>query len=108
VAKHPAVYIMASGFNGTLYTGATSRLIPRVWQHRADAIDGFTKRYAVHRLVWFELHGSMDAAIQREKQIKKWPRDWKIRLIQAENPDWVDLWPRLAGEGEDGSPPPRG
>ena len=90
--KQPTVYIMASERNGTLYTGATSNLIQRVWDHKTGAVDGFTDRYAVHRLVYFELHNEMIDAITREKQIKKWNREWKLRLIEERNPDWEDLY----------------
>ena len=107
MSKHPAVYIMASEFNGTLYTGATSTLVKRVWQHRTGAIPGFTSRYGVTRLVYFEQHATMAEAIRREKQIKQWNRDWKIRLIQEGNPEWRDLWPDLVGGNDDGFPPPR-
>ena len=95
--KHPAVYILASERNGTLYTGVTSDLVARTWQHREHVVDGFTKRYKVTILVWYELHGSMDAAILREKQIKKWNRAWKLRLIQESNPRWNDLWSHIVG-----------
>jgi putative endonuclease len=95
--KQPAVYILASERNGTLYTGVTSDLVARTWQHREHIVDGFTKRYNVTILVWYELHGSMDAAILREKQIKKWNRAWKLRLIQESNPRWNDLWSDIVG-----------
>jgi len=88
----PAVYILASRRNGTLYTGVTRNLIKRVWEHQNDFIESFTRRYAVHLLVYFELHCDMESAITREKQIKKWNRAWKIRLIESKNPDWRDLW----------------
>lgn len=87
----PAVYILASRRNGTLYTGVTADLIKRLYQHRNGLIDGFTKDYGIKRLAWFEPHDSMDSAILREKRIKKWNRQWKIELIEAENPDWDDL-----------------
>ena len=92
MSKQPTVYILASKRNGTLYTGVTSDLIKRVWQHRNGFYEGFTKRYGVHRLVYFELHNSMNKAIRREKQIKKWRRAWKIKLIEEGNPEWRDLW----------------
>ncbi|MGH9893744.1 MAG: GIY-YIG nuclease family protein [bacterium] len=95
--KQPAVYILASRRNGTLYTGVTSDLVKRVWEHRSNLIEGFTKRYGVHSLVYFELHGDMYQAIQREKQIKKWNRAWKIELIEKTNLQWRDLWPSLTG-----------
>ena len=97
MSKQPAVYILASKRNGTLYVGVTSDLIKRVWQHRSDATEGFTQKYGVHRLVYYELHTDMAEAIQREKRLKKWNRSWKIRLIEQENPEWLDLWPSLLG-----------
>ena len=87
----PCAYIMASARNGTLYTGVTSHLIQRIVQHRDGSFDGFTKRYGVKRLVWFELAGTMELAIAREKRIKNWQRQWKIELIEAGNPQWRDL-----------------
>ena len=89
--RHPAVYVMASGFRGTIYTGVTSDLMGRVWQHRDGSFRGFTDRYACKRLVWFEMHEDMHQAITREKRIKNWPRDWKLQLIEAGNPTWRDL-----------------
>ena len=89
--KQPCAYILASKPFGTLYTGVTSDMIARLWQHREDTGEGFTKRYAVHRLVHFELFGTMESAIKREKQLKNWHRDWKLNLIARENPDWRDL-----------------
>lgn len=88
----PAVYILASQRNGTLYTGVTSDLPKRIWEHKNDVADGFSKKYEVHILVYFELHDDMLSAITREKQIKKWDRSWKIRLIESVNADWRDLW----------------
>jgi putative endonuclease len=85
------VYILASGRHGTLYIGMTSDLPGRLYQHRENVTKGFTARYAVHRLVYFEMHGEMDAAITREKRLKAWRRDWKIALIERENPHWEDL-----------------
>lgn len=96
--KQPAVYILASARNGTLYTGVTSDLVGRTWQHREHAVDGFTKRYGVTILVWYELHGTMESAILREKQIKKWNRAWKLDLIQPANPQWKDLWHEIIGQ----------
>jgi len=90
--KQPCVYILASKRNGTLYTGVTSDLIKRVWEHKTDTAPGFTKRYGVHVLVYFEPHVTMDSAIVREKQIKKWNRSWKVELIEQRNPEWKDLW----------------
>jgi putative endonuclease len=86
------VYILASAMYGTLYVGITNDLIRRVWEHRNDAVEGFAREYGVHRLVWYEVHGSAYEAITREKQIKKWNRDWKVNLIQASNPEWKDLY----------------
>ena len=86
-----AVYIMASQRNGTLYIGVTSNLPKRVWEHRDGVVEGFTKQYGVKTLVWYEVHDNADSAISREKQLKKWNRDWKINLIQLKNPDWRDL-----------------
>jgi len=90
--KQPAVYIMASKRNGTLYVGVTSNLINRVWQHKNNVVPGFTQKYGVHTLVYYEIHATMEAAILREKQIKKWRRQWKINLIEDKNPQWLDLW----------------
>ena len=92
-----AVYMMASRRHGTIYTGVTSKLISRIAEHRDGLIDGFTKKYGVHRLVWYEPHELMTNAIRREKSIKKYPRDWKINLIERENPYWDDLFPGLIG-----------
>jgi putative endonuclease len=99
--KQPCVYVLASRRNGTLYVGVTSNLIKRVHEHRNDLADGFTKRYGVHDLVWYELHGNIESAIVREKQIKKWSRKAKIRLIEQCNTDWRDLWPDLASPSLD-------
>ncbi|SFP87083.1 GIY-YIG nuclease family protein [Sphingomonas rubra] len=87
----PCVYLLASGRHGTLYVGVTSNLLARVSQHRERSISGFTARYRVDRLVWYAVADTMDAAITREKQLKKWNRDWKCRLIEENNPDWDDL-----------------
>jgi putative endonuclease len=95
--KQPAVYILASKRNGTLYVGVTSNLIGRVWQHRTHALDGFSHRYSVTQLVWYELHPTMESAILREKRIKKWNRAWKVELVNTTNPSWRDLWPDIAG-----------
>ena len=89
------VYLLASRRNGTLYTGVTSDLIQRVWNHKHDIHEGFTKQYQVHRLVYFEAHQDIRDAIIREKQIKKWKRAWKIRLIEERNPEWRDLFDEL-------------
>ena len=93
--RQPAVYLLASKRNGTLYIGVTSNLPARIWQHKNDQIDGFTRKYRVHRLVYFELHEEMTAAIQREKQLKKWRRAWKIELIEKDNPEWRDLYEEI-------------
>jgi len=92
MSKQPAVYILASKRNGTLYIGVTSDLIKRTWEHKNDSVEGFTKRYRVHRLVYYELHEDMESAIRREKQMKQWNRGWKLELIEKQNPDWRDLW----------------
>jgi putative endonuclease len=92
-----AVYMMASGRHGTLYTGVTSHLPSRTAQHREGRIPGFTKKYNVKRLVWYEPHESMTAAIQREESLKKYLREWKINLIERDNPHWDDLYPALVG-----------
>ncbi len=89
--RSPALYIMASGFHGTIYTGVTSNLLQRIYQHRTGMLGGFTADHAVKRLVWFEMHASMEHAIAREKQLKNWRRAWKLALIEAENPTWRDL-----------------
>src|SRR6478672_7901139 len=106
--KQPAVYIMASGRNGTLYVGVTSALIQRAWQHRDHLVDGFTRQYGVDHLVYYELLGNMENAILREKRLKKWDRAWKVRLIEERNPEWRDLWEEILGTGSPGSPPSRG
>jgi putative endonuclease len=93
--KTPCVYILASQRNGTLYIGVTSDLIKRVWQHRNNPVEGFTKRYGVYILVWYEIHETMESAIAREKNIKKWNREWKLSLIENSNPLWQDLVDRL-------------
>ncbi len=93
--KRPAVYLLASRYKGTLYAGVTSDLVQRIWQHKQDMVEGFTKRYGVHSLVWFEMHESMEQAITREKQIKEWKRAWKMELIESENPQWLDLYETL-------------
>lgn len=89
--KQPCVYILASKRHGALYVGVRSDLLARLHQHRVGAIEGFTSRYAVHRLAWFEQHETLEMAFQREKRIKKWNRDWKLNLIEQANPEWVDL-----------------
>ena len=84
---------MASKRNGTLYIGVTSDLVKRVWEHKNNVVEGFTKRYGVHQLVWYELHENMESAIKREKQLKEWNRQWKLELIEDTNPNWQDLYP---------------
>ena len=93
--KQPCVYILASRRNGTLYVGVTSDLIGRIWQHKNHVVEGFTKRYAVTLLVWYEMHESMSSAIEREKELKKWRRAWKLALIEEQNPQWRDLYEEL-------------
>jgi len=89
------VYILASKMNGTLYIGVTSDIIKRIYEHKSDFVDGFTKKYAVHNLVYFEVTESVESAILREKQLKKWNRAWKIDLIEKNNSAWNDLYPDL-------------
>ena len=93
-----AVYMMASGQHGTIYIGVTSDLLVRVSQHRQGLTPGFTSRYAVKRLVWFEAHESIVTAIQREKSLKKYKREWKVNLIERDNPKWADLFPQFFHE----------
>jgi len=90
--KQPCVYLLASAKNGTLYIGVTSNLVQRIWQHRNSVVQGFTEKYCVHRLVYYEQAETMLVAIAREKQLKKWWRAWKIELIEKANPNWLDLW----------------
>lgn len=89
--RNPCVYILTSQPRGTLYIGVTSDLMARLWQHREAALPGFTKRHTVKRLVWYEMHATMDSAIAREKQLKNWHRPWKLNIIEAANPHWADL-----------------
>ncbi len=91
------VYILASGAGGTLYIGVTNDLVRRVYEHRTNLVDGFTKQYAVHRLVYYEEFADAENAIRREKRLKKWKRVWKIDLIERTNPNWADLFPTIAG-----------
>ena len=93
--RFPAVYIVASRRKGTLYIGVTSVLPGRIWQHREGTIPGFSKLYGCKLLVWFEAHDTMDLAIVREKQLKEWRRGWKLKLIEAGNPEWEDLFSTL-------------
>jgi putative endonuclease len=90
------VYMMASRLGGTIYIGVTSRLMQRVWEHREGIVEGFTRRYGVHLLVWYEVHETAESAIVREKQLKAWKRSWKIELIEKTNPNWDDLYPTLS------------
>jgi putative endonuclease len=89
--RTPTVYIIASGFHGTIYTGVTSNLLQRIAQHRAGSFGGFTAEHGCKRLVWFEVHGEMESAILREKRVKRWLREWKLELVEAANPAWRDL-----------------
>jgi putative endonuclease len=100
--KQPCVYILASARNGTLYIGVTSDLLKRVWQHKNSVSKGFSSRYGVQHLVWYELHETMESAILKEKQLKKWNRVWKVDLVERFNPSWRDLFLELTG-----FPPPR-
>ena len=93
--RQPCVYLLASKRNGTMYTGVTSNLLKRVWEHKHPAVDGLTKKYQVTSLVWYEVHTTMQSAISREKTIKNWKRAWKIRVIEAMNPGWGNLYDDL-------------
>ena len=95
--KQPCVYMLTSRPNGTVYVGVTSDIIKRVWEHKSDLVAGFTKEFGVHMLVWYELHETMESAITREKQIKKWNRQWKIDLIHKMNLGWRDLYDEVVG-----------
>ena len=90
--------MLAKQRNGTLYIGVTSDLIKRVWLHREGLADGFTKKYGVKMLVWYEQHDTMEHAIRKEKAMKKWLRNWKLSAIEEFNPDWLDLWPDILGD----------
>ena len=92
MSKQFCVYILASQRNGTLYIGVTSNLVQRIWQHKQGIVDGFTKKYGLKTLVHFEVHDTAESAITREKQIKKWERAWKLRLVEENNPEWKDLY----------------
>jgi len=96
--KNFYVYMLSSRRNGTLYTGITSDLIKRMYEHKNGLADGFTKKYGVHNLVWYEIHHSPESAIQKEKQLKKWRRAWKLELIEKHNSAWKDLYGDLLGE----------
>ena len=93
------VYLLASKPNGTLYLGVTSNIVGRVWQHKEEVFAGFTKKYGIHRLVWFESFGDIALAIQREKTMKHWSRQWKINAIERDNPNWDDLYPKFFEAG---------
>ena len=95
IEKQPTVYILASHRNGTIYTGVTGNLLARMWQHKNDLVEGFTKKYGIHTLVYYEVHEDMRSAINREKHIKKWKRAWKLALIEKQNPTWRDLYDAL-------------
>lgn len=95
MSKQYYVYILASGKNGTLYIGVTSDLIKRVYEHKNNLVEGFTQKYDIHNLVYYEVTESIESAINREKQMKKWNRAWKIRLIEKGNPEWKDLYSSL-------------
>ena len=95
--KRPAVYIMTNRRNGTLYVGVTTDLVARIHQHRESMLDGFTKRYGLQMLAYYEWHGDVLSAIRREKLVKRWHREWKLRLIESVNPYWRDLWFDLVG-----------
>ncbi|MBI4809528.1 MAG: GIY-YIG nuclease family protein [Nitrosomonadales bacterium] len=92
MSKLPCAYLLASKRNGTLYVGVTSDLVKRIWEHKNHVVDGFTKQHSVDQLVWYEVHETMETAIQREKALKEWQRAWKLKLIEENNPDWTDLY----------------
>ena len=93
--RQPCVYLLASKRNGTLYAGVTSNLVKRIWEHKHHVVDGFTKKYGVEIFVWYEAHETMESAISREKAIKNWKREWKIKVIEMMNPQWLDLYSDL-------------
>jgi len=95
MAKQFYVYLLTNKRNGTLYVGITSNLVQRVWQHKNNITKGFTEKYNISYLVYFEIHSSAENAISREKQIKKWKRAWKIKLIEEDNPQWIDLYDEI-------------
>jgi putative endonuclease len=105
------VYILASRRNGTLYVGVSNDVMRRTWEHKNDLVEGFTRKYGVHILVWYEFHEDIALAIAREKRLKRWNRAWKIKLIEKDNSDWNDLYDRFVGEialpAPPGSPSPR-
>lgn len=90
------VYLVASKKYGTLYIGVTNDIVRRIYEHKSKVVAGFSKRYSVDRLVWFEIYDDPITAITREKELKKWRREWKIRLIEKQNPQWIDLYPQIA------------
>jgi len=101
VAMPYYLYILASGRRGTLYIGVPNDLVRRVYEHRTDAVPGFTKKHQIHRLVYYEVHDDFAEAIAREKRIKRWARTWKVELIEKQNEDWHDLWPTLVAWADD-------
>jgi putative endonuclease len=94
--KQFCVYFMTNKLGGAIYTGVTSRLLQRVYEHREGLVEGFTKRYGLKTLVYYEVHATAESAITREKQLKDWQRRWKVELLERENPNWIDLYPRLS------------
>jgi putative endonuclease len=94
--KAPCVYVLATKRRGTMYIGVTSNLVARIWQHKNDVVEGFTRTYRVHVLVWYEQHATMESAILREKAIKAWKREWKCALVETMNPGWRDLYGDIA------------
>jgi putative endonuclease len=102
--RQPCVYLLASKQNGTLYAGVTSNFVKRIWEHKQHIVAGFTAKYSVDRLVWYETHETMVSAILREKAIKNWKRSWKIKVVEALNPEWRDLYDDLVGPGFRHSP----
>ena len=93
--KLPCVYIVTNRRNGTLYTGVTSDLVKRIWEHKNKVVDGFTKQYSLNLLVWYEVHETMESAILKEKAMKNWKRQWKLEAIEEKNPNWVDLYDEI-------------
>ena len=93
--RNPCVYILASRRNGTLYIGVTSNLIKRIWEHKIGLVPEFTRQYGVHSLVWYQTHDTMENAIKREKALKEWKRQWKLKLIEEMNPEWRDLYEEI-------------
>ena len=93
--RQPCVYVLASKRNGTLYTGVTSNLVKRIWEHKNNVVESFTQKHGVHTLVWYEIHDTMETAIQHEKTIKNWKRAWKLKTIEKMNPQWRDLYSEI-------------